>query len=113
MNDCCCNKTEVPTECPKPDGSTGCGYSVGDKLSLSDVVLFCFITQFFDNKEAAYNATLATPRLRKIVDFADIYSLIAPRPLLCQNGLKEPLSQFPVHLAREVKKEVEIIARAL
>ena len=44
------------------------GFSVGDKLSLSDVVLFCFITQFFDNKEAAYNATLATPRLRKIVD---------------------------------------------
>jgi len=68
LNDCCCNKTEPPTECPKPDGSTGCGYSVGDKLSLSDVVLFCFITQFFDNKEAAYNATLATPRLRKIVD---------------------------------------------
>ena len=30
--------------------------------------MFCFITQFFDNKEAAYNATLATPRLRKIVD---------------------------------------------
>ena len=68
LNDCCCNKTEVPTECPKPDGSTGCGYSVGDTISLSDVVLFCFITQFFDNKEAAYNATLATPRLRKIVD---------------------------------------------
>lgn len=44
------------------------GFSVGDKLSLSDVVLFCFITQFFDNKEAAYNATLAAPRLRKIVD---------------------------------------------
>jgi len=44
------------------------GVSVGDKLSLSDVVIYTFITQFFDNKEASYNATLATPRLRQIVD---------------------------------------------
>lgn len=44
------------------------GFSVGSKLSLSDVVLFSFITQFFDNKEASYNATLATPRLKAIVD---------------------------------------------
>ena len=44
------------------------GFSVGSKLSLSDVVLFAFITQFFDNKEASYNATLATPRLKAIVD---------------------------------------------
>lgn len=44
------------------------GYSVGGKLSLSDVVLFSFITQFFDNHEASYNATLATPKLRAIVD---------------------------------------------
>lgn len=44
------------------------GYSVGGRQSLSDVVLYSFITQFFDNKEASYNATLATPRLRRIVD---------------------------------------------
>ena len=44
------------------------GFSVGSKLSLADVVLFAFITQFFDNKEASYNATLATPRLKAIVD---------------------------------------------
>ena len=44
------------------------GYAVGGKLSLADVVLFTFITQFFDNHEASYNATLATPRLRSIVD---------------------------------------------
>lgn len=44
------------------------GYSVGNRLSLSDVVLYCFITQFFDNKEASYNATLAAPRLRKVID---------------------------------------------
>ena len=44
------------------------GFSVGGKLSLSDVVLFSFITQFFDNSEASYNATLVTPKLRLIVD---------------------------------------------
>ena len=44
------------------------GFSVGGKLSLADVVLFSFITQFFDNHEASYNATLATPKLRAIVD---------------------------------------------
>ena len=40
---------------------------MGDKLSLSDIVLYSFITNFFDNKEASMNATLAAPRLRKIV----------------------------------------------
>jgi glutathione S-transferase len=46
----------------------GVGYSVGGKLSLSDVVIFSFITQFFDNKEASMNATLATPKIRSIVE---------------------------------------------
>jgi prostaglandin-H2 D-isomerase / glutathione transferase len=61
LSDCCCSD--------RKEGSVpGCGYSVGNKLSLADVVLYCFITQFFDNKEASYNATLAAPRLRKVVD---------------------------------------------
>lgn len=44
------------------------GHSVGARLSLADVVLYSFITQFFDNKEGALNATNSTPKLRKIVD---------------------------------------------
>lgn len=47
--------------------------------------------------------------LRELVDFADIYSLIAPRELQCQNGLKEPPNAFPVPLARETLKEIEVI----
>ena len=43
-------------------------YSVGYHLSLSDVVLFGFITQFFDNKEAAMKATETTPKIRGIVE---------------------------------------------
>jgi glutathione S-transferase len=44
------------------------GYSVGVKTSLADVVLFSFITQFFDDKESALNALTTTPKLKAIVD---------------------------------------------
>jgi dienelactone hydrolase len=47
--------------------------------------------------------------LRELVDYADIYSLIAPRPLQCQNGLKEPTADFTVALAREALKEIGVI----
>jgi hypothetical protein len=47
--------------------------------------------------------------LRELVDFADIYSLTAPRALLCQNGLQEPPSQFPVPLAAEALREIGVI----
>lgn len=47
--------------------------------------------------------------LRELVDFADIYALIAPRPLQCQNGLKEPATQFIVPLAREALTEIRTI----
>ncbi len=51
--------------------------------------------------------------LRQQVDFADIYSLIAPRPLQCQNGLLEPASQFYVPLARRAMEEIRIIYKDL
>jgi len=49
------------------------------------------------------------PGLRDLVDFADIYSLIAPRPLMCQNGLKELPNSFIVPLAREAFGEAQTI----
>jgi hypothetical protein len=49
------------------------------------------------------------PVLRELVDFADIYSLIAPRALQCQNGMLEPVSQFNVPLARRAMEEVRMI----
>jgi len=49
------------------------------------------------------------PGLREQVDFADIYSMIAPRSLLCQNGLQEPEDQFPVSIAQEVLQEIKMI----
>jgi glutathione S-transferase len=44
------------------------GFCVGNTMSLADVVLFTFVTEFFDNKEASYNTTLATPKIRSVID---------------------------------------------
>jgi len=49
--------------------------------------------------------------LRALVDFPDIYSLIAPRPLQCQNGRKEPKTQFTVPLAQDAMQEISLIYR--
>jgi hypothetical protein len=62
-----------------------------------------------DQMESGHCKCWKFPGLRELVDFADIYSLIAPRPLLCQNGLKEPPSQFPVPLARQALGEIKTI----
>jgi esterase/lipase len=51
--------------------------------------------------------------LRELVDYADIYSLIAPRPLQCQNGMLEPASQFYVPLARQAMEEIRTIYKDL
>ena len=47
--------------------------------------------------------------LRELVDYSDIYSLTAPRPLLCQNGLKEPATGFTVPLAAEALRDISLI----
>ena len=67
-----------------------------------------FLTRM-DQMEKNHCMCWKFPGLRQLADFADIYSLTAPRALLCQNGLKEPPSQFPVSLAREALKEIEPI----
>ncbi|NQT36119.1 MAG: acetylxylan esterase [Planctomycetes bacterium] len=69
-----------------------------------------FLTEM-DQMEKNHCMCWKFPGLRELVDFSDIYSLIAPRALLCQNGLKEPPSQFPVSIAREALKEIERIYR--
>ncbi len=71
-----------------------------------------FLTRM-DQMEKNHCMCWKFPGLRELVDFSDIYSLIAPRALLCQNGLKEPPSQFPVSIAREAVKEIELIYRDL
>jgi hypothetical protein len=47
--------------------------------------------------------------LRELVDFPDIYSMIAPRFLQCQNGLKEPPTAFTLELAKKAINEIKPI----
>jgi hypothetical protein len=49
------------------------------------------------------------PGLTNAVEFSDVYSLIAPRPLQCQNGLQEDPSGFPVSIASIAFREIELI----
>jgi hypothetical protein len=52
------------------------------------------------------------PGLQRRYDFADIYSLICPRALQCQNGEKERLpGGFPVNLAQQVMQEIQAAYR--
>lgn len=44
--------------------------------------------------------------LRELADFADVYSLIAPRALQCQNGRQEPETQFFVPIAQEAMRDL-------
>jgi hypothetical protein len=67
-----------------------------------------FLTRM-DQLEKKHCMCWKLPGLRQLVDFSDICSLIAPRALLCQNGLKEHPSQFPVPIAREALKDIQVI----
>jgi len=67
-----------------------------------------FLTRM-DQMEQGHCQCWKFPGLRELVDYADIYSLTAPRALQCQNGLKEPPEDFTVALAEEAMKEIRII----
>jgi dienelactone hydrolase len=67
-----------------------------------------FLTKM-DQMEQGHCMCWKFPGLRELVDYADIYSLTAPRPLMCQNGLKEPPTDFTVELAKAALKEIEVI----
>ena len=64
-------------------GHEDSNFSVGTKTSLADVVLFSFITQFFDNKEGALSAT-DNLKLKNIVihvgELTEIKKWISSRP---------------------------------
>ena len=44
--------------------------------------------------------------LRELVDFPDIYAMTAPRALQCQNGRREPTSQFNIVMARYAFEQI-------
>jgi hypothetical protein len=100
----------------------GCaGLSLGGEMAMwlgamdervSAVVSAGFLTRM-DQMEKGHCMCWKFEGLRELVDWADVYSLIAPRPLQCQNGLKEPPTDFTVALAQEALKEIQLTYKDL
>jgi hypothetical protein len=96
----------------------GCaGLSLGGEMAMwlgamdtrvKVVVSSGFLTKM-DQMETGHCMCWKFPGLRELVDYADIYSMIAPRWLECQNGLKEPPTDFTVPLAQDALKEIKVI----
>lgn len=59
-------------------------YSIGNKLSLADITLFSFVTQFFDNVEGAKASLANAPNIASVVETVEtlpsIQSWINTRP---------------------------------
>ncbi len=96
----------------------GCaGLSLGGEMAMwlaamDEGVAACVSSGFLtvmDQMEHDHCMCWKFEGLREFVDFADIYSLVAPRPLQCQNGLAEPPTMFVVPLARQALKEIRLI----
>ncbi|MBI5091452.1 MAG: acetylxylan esterase [Candidatus Hydrogenedentes bacterium] len=100
----------------------GCaGLSLGGEMAMwlgamderiAATVSAGFLT-YMDQMEQNHCICWKFDGLRERVDYPDIYCLIAPRALQCQNGLKEPETQFTVPLARKAMEEVKPIYRDL
>jgi dienelactone hydrolase len=96
----------------------GCaGLSLGGEMTMwlgamdkrvAAVVSSGFLTTM-DQMEKGHCMCWKFEGLRELVDYADIYSLIAPRPLQCQNGLQEPPTGFYVPIARQALEQIRTI----
>lgn len=96
----------------------GCaGLSLGGEMAMwlgamdtrvSAVVSSGFLT-VMDQMEQNHCMCWKFEGLRELVDYADIYSLTAPRPLMCQNGLQEGPKDFYVPIARKAMEEIKLI----
>jgi Prolyl oligopeptidase family len=93
----------------------GCaGLSLGGEMSMwlaamDTRIAACVSSGFLtvmDQMERDHCMCWKLDGLRELVDFADIFALVTPRPLQCQNGLLEPPTQFIVPLAREALREI-------
>ncbi len=96
----------------------GCaGLSLGGEMSMwlaamDTRVAACVSSGFLtvmDQMERDHCMCWKIDGLRELVDFADIFALVGPRPLQCQNGLKEPATQFIVPLARQALRDIRLI----
>ena len=96
----------------------GCaGLSLGGEMSMwlgamdqrMKVTVSSGFLTYMDQMEQDHCMCWKFDGLRELVDFPDIYSMIAPRFLQCQNGLKEPPTAFVPELAKKALAEIELI----
>jgi hypothetical protein len=72
----------------------------------------CGFLTVMDQMEQHHCLCWKVPGLRTLVDYADIYALIAPRSLECQNGQKEPAFSFTPELASHALAEIQPVYAA-
>ena len=96
----------------------GCaGLSLGGEMAMwlaamderVHATVSCGFLTMMDQLEEGHCDCWKLPDLRETVDFPDIYALIAPRPLQCQNGLRETPNFFCVPLARKALEQLRLI----
>lgn len=102
---------------PEVDKSRiGCGgLSLGGEMTMwlaaMDTRIACANSDGFltvmDQMEKGHCMCWKFDGLRELVDYADIYALIAPRPLECQNGRKEGKGSFTPELAQKALSEIK------
>ena len=103
---------------PEVDASRiGCGgLSLGGEMAMwlgaMDTRIVATVSSGFltkmENLRHGHCMCWDFPGLQERYDFADIYSLVSPRYLQCQNGAKERLpGGFPVNLAEETMAEIK------
>lgn len=93
----------------------GCaGLSLGGEMAMwlgaidtrIQATVVCGFLTYMDQMEKNHCLCWKFEGLRELVNFPDIYALIAPRALQCQNGEKEPPDQFPPSLAQKAWREI-------
>ncbi len=93
----------------------GCaGLSLGGEMAMwlgamdtrIKATVVCGFLTYMDQMEKNHCMCWKFEGLRELVDFPDIYGLIVPRALQCQNGEKEPSDQFPPSLAKKAWAEI-------
>lgn len=113
----CIRAVDYAASLPEVDASRiGCaGLSLGGEMTMwlgamdtriAATVSAGFLTNM-DHMEQNHCMCWKFDGLRDLVDWPDVYGLIAPRALMCQNGLKEPENDFTVPLARKALEQIK------
>ena len=107
---------------PQVDASQiGCaGLSLGGEMTMWLAAMdprlqasaSCGFLTVMDQMEQHHCKCWKVPGLRQLVDFADIFGLIAPRSLECQNGQQEPPTDFTPELASRAMGEIRPVYAA-